>query len=254
MTDVITSTRNPRVRAAAALARRRERVKAGRFLLEGPNAVGDALADGVVLELYATQDVAAEWDRHAVEVTVVSDHVLEHLADAVTPQGVVAVAALPDTGLALLPPTGMLVACHEASDPGNAGTLVRVADAVGAAGVVLCEGSADPWGPKAVRAAAGSITHLPVVHGVTTPDLLAAVAGRGLTVALDGRGDTDVSTVPVDRPVTLLAGSEAHGLPPAVLDACDVVATIPMWGRAESLNLATAVAVAAHDLARRARR
>ncbi len=98
-----------------------------------------------------------------------------------------------------------------------------------------------------------SLTHLPVVHGVSTEELLAAGAGRGLVVALDGSGDTDIEHVPVDRPVTLLAGSEAHGLPDEVLDACAVVAHLPIWGRSESLNLGAAVAVAAYSLTRRLR-
>lgn len=193
------------------------------------------------------------WQGLAVEPTVVADHVLEKIATSRTPQGVVAVGRIEAATLDGLAPTGLVVACHSADDPGNVGTIIRVADAVAAAGVVLCEGSADPWGPKAVRAAAGSLTHLPVVHGVPTEDLLAAGSRRGVTVALDGAGDVDIDEVPVDRPVTLLAGSEAHGLPDAVLDACPVVATLPMWGRSESLNLGAAVAVAAYSLTRRLR-
>lgn len=253
MTDVITSTSNPRVRAAAALARRRDRVATGLFLVEGPNAVADALADGVVDELFCIEGEYDLWWGHGIEPTLVSGQVLERIATTRSPQGVVATARMRPYSLRELPAQGLVVACHEASDPGNAGTLVRVADAVAAAGVVLCEGSADPWGPKAVRAAAGSITHLPIVTNVDTASLIRAGMHRGRVVALDGTGDVDVDDVPVDRSVTLLAGSEAHGLPEAALDACDVVARLPMWGRTESLNLATAVAVAAYSLTRRAR-
>lgn len=249
----ITSTNNKRVRAAAALARRRDRVEQGRFLLDGPNAVADALDDGVVEELFATEDEAPVWQDLGVPVTVVADHVLEKIAAAHTPQGVVGIGRIELATLDDLAPSGLVVACHRADDPGNAGALIRVADAVAAAGVVLCEGSADPWAPKAARAAAGSLTHLPVVHGVPVEDLLAAGAERGIVVALDGSGGTDVADVPVDRPVTLLAGSEAHGLPAEVLESCDVVASLPIWGRSESLNLATATAVAAYSLTRRLR-
>jgi TrmH family RNA methyltransferase len=251
---VITSTSNPRVRAAAALARRRERVASGLFLIDGPNAVADALSDGIVEELYCTEDEWPVWQGLAVEPTLVSQHVLEKIATSRTPQGVVAVGRIEAARLDQLPPLGLVIACHSADDPGNVGTIVRCADSVGAAGVVLCEGSADPWGPKAVRAAAGSVTHLPIVHGVPTAELLEAGRARGIVVALDGAGDVDVDDVAVDRPVTLLAGSEAHGLPDAVLDSCDVVATLPMWGRSESLNLGAAVAVAAYSLTRRIRR
>lgn len=250
---MLTSTSNQRVRAAAALARRRDRVEQGRFLLDGPNAVADALADGVVEELFVTEEELPAWRDRGVEPTVVAEHVLERIATSRTPQGVVGVGRIETARLEDLAPTGLVVACHRADDPGNAGTIIRIADAVGAAGVVLCEGSADPWGPKAVRAAAGSLTHLPVVHGVATDELLAVGARRGVVVALDGSGDTDVEEVAVDRPVTLLAGSEAHGLPADVLAACEVVAHLPMWGRSESLNLAAAVAVAAYSLSRRLR-
>ncbi len=250
---MITSTSNARVRAAAALARRRDRVAQGRFLLDGPNAVADAMADGVVVELFCTEEELPVWQGLEVEPTVVADHVLEKISDTRTPQGVVGVGRIEAAELADLSPYGLVVACHSADDPGNVGTIIRVADAVAAAGVVLCAGSADPWSPKAVRAAAGSITHVPVVHGVTTDELLVAGARRGLVVALDGSGDTDVEDVPVDRPLTLLAGSEAHGLPDEVLEASAVVAKLPIWGRSESLNLGAAVAVAAYSLTRRIR-
>ena len=250
----ITSTSNDRVRAAAALARRRDRFDAGLFLLEGPNAVGDALADDAVVEIFVTEELAPVWTGASVPVTVVADHVLERIADSRSPQGVVGIGRLAATSLAQLPPAGLVVAGHEVNDPGNAGTLVRLADAVAAAAMVFTTGSVDPWNPKAVRAAAGSTTHLPLVVDVSTDELLDAGRARGIVVGLDGSGDVDVEDVPVDRPLTLLAGSESHGLPPAVLGACDVVASIPMWGRAESLNVAAATAIAAHGLARRSRR
>ena len=204
-------------------------------------------------ELFCTQDELPAWQGHTVEATVVADHVLEKIATSRSPQGVVAVGRVVAAALEQLPTEGLVVASHHADDPGNVGTIIRVADAVGAAGVVLCEGSADPWGPKAVRAAAGSLTHLPVVHGVSTDQLLAAGTQRGVVVALDVTGPVDIDDVPIDRPVTLLAGSEAHGLPAEVLAACPIVAHLPMWGRSESLNLGTAVAVAAYSLTRRLR-
>lgn len=225
----------------------------GRFLLDGPNAVADALADGVVEELYCTEEELPVWQDSGVDPVLVDEHVLERMATSRSPQGVVAVGRIQAAALDELAATGLVLACHRADDPGNVGTIIRVADAVGAAGVVLCEGSADPWGPKAVRAAAGSLTHLPVVHGVSTGEVVQAGARRGLVVALDGAGDRDIEVVPVDRPVTLLAGSEAHGLPDAVLEDCHVVAHLPMWGRSESLNLGAAVAVAAYSLTRRLR-
>lgn len=252
--EPITSTANDRVRAAAALARRRDRFAAGRFLLEGRNVVGDALADDAVEELFVTEDEAPVWLGASVPVTLVSDHVLERMATTRSPQGVVGIGRLTATTLDAVPGDGLVIAAHELDDPGNAGTLVRLADAVGAAALVLTAGSVDPWNPKAVRAAAGSTSHLPLVVDVSTEDVVAAGRARGIVVGLDGSGDVDVEQVPVDRPVTLIVGSEAHGLPAAVLGACDVVAAIPMWGRTESLNVAAATAVAAYAIGRRLRR
>lgn len=238
-----------------ALARRRERVAAGRFLLEGPNAVEGALHDGILLEVYATQDVAPDWAPRlpdGVELHVVADHVMERLADSRSPQGIVAVGALRTSSLDEVVGPGLLLACHEVSDPGNAGTVVRLADAVGATGVVLGAGSVDPFNAKVVRAAAGSLSHVPLVVDVATSDLLVACGRRGqTTVALDATGDVDVAEfVPGPAGVALVGGSEAHGLPADVLAAVDVVVRLPMWGRTESLNLGTAMAVAAYSLAR----
>jgi TrmH family RNA methyltransferase len=224
---------------------------ARRFLLEGPNAAGDALADDVVEELFVTLDEAPVWRGAPVPVTVVADHVLERIATTRSPQGVVGIGRLQLARLDELPARGLVVAAHEVNDPGNAGTLVRIADAVGAVGLVLTTGSVDPWNPKAVRAAAGSTTHLPLVVDVPAAEVVEHGRGRGRVVALDGSGAVDVDDVPVDLPVTLFAGSESHGLPTALLGACDIVARIPMWGRSESLNVAAATAVAAYSVARR---
>ncbi len=228
-------------------------MEAGRYLLEGPNAVGDALADDAVEELFVTPAEAPVWLGAAVPVTVVAEHVLERIADARSPQGVVGIGRIRSWPLTEVASDGLVVAAHEVNDPGNAGTLVRLADAVAAAAMVFTTGSVDPWNPKAVRAAAGSVTHVPLTVDVTADEVVEAGRRRGVVVGLDGVGDTDVADVAVDRPVTLLVGSESHGLPPRVLGACDVVASIPMWGRSESLNVAAAAAVAAYDLTRRLR-
>lgn len=204
-------------------------------------------------ELFVTADAAPVWRGSAVPVTVVADHVLERIADARSPQGVVAIGRVRAWPLRELAPTGLVIAAHEVNDPGNAGTLVRLADAVDASAVVFTAGSVDPWNPKAVRAAAGSTTHVPLVVDATVDEVVGEGRRRGVVVGLDGSGDTDVDEVATDRPVTLLAGSESHGLPPSVLGACDVVASVPMWGRAESLNVAAATAVAAYSLTRRLR-
>lgn len=254
MSTDITSVQNERVKAVTALQQKKHRDAEGRYLVEGPNAVGEALLDGVVEELYVTEDVADLYLAADVAVTVVADHVLEKLADSRSPQGVVAVARRHDDGLADVVGRGFLVVLHEVSDPGNAGTIVRTSDAAGAAGVVFTSGSVDPYNPKAVRASAGSLTHLPVVTGVSPHEMVEACREAGQrVVALDAGGTVDIESPGVlAPPVALLFGSEAHGLPDSLLDLVDDVVAVPRYGRAESLNLAAAVAVASYAAARAA--
>ncbi len=251
---MITSVRNTRVKAAAALHQRKQRQATGRFLVEGPHAVGDALADGIVEEVFVTSDLADQYtDAPGVRVEVVADHVLERLGGSRNPQGVVAVARAPQASLADVVGQGFLVVLDRIADPGNAGTVIRTADAAGAAGVVLTVGSVDPTNPKAVRAAAGSLTHLPIVTDVTLDEVVAACQQAGQrTVGLDRAGGVDIDAPDLlSPPVALIFGSEAHGFAGSALSSLDAVAAVPQFGRAESLNLAAAVAVAAYAAARR---
>jgi RNA methyltransferase, TrmH family len=255
----ITSTRNPRVRELAGLATARTRREQGRHLVEGPHAVGEALIAGVVEEVLVVagdDDLSAFGDLPSipdeVRVTTMAPHVLDRLADTTTPQGILAVCRTRHATLEAVVGRGVLVVLHAVADPGNAGTILRTADAAGAAGMVLTEGSVDPFGPKALRAAAGSTYHLPVVTGVGLPALLAACRARGQRVlALDGAATTEVFALERDRdPVALVVGNEAHGLPAEVVAAVDGTVAVPLYGRAESLNVAAAAAVAIYAAAR----
>ncbi len=250
--DVITSVRNRRVVAAAALARRKGRRAAGQYLVEGPNAVDEALAEGVVETVFVTEALAPRYGPAREEVLVVADHVLERLADSRTPQGVVAVARMVTTELADVVGNGVLVVLVDPSDPGNTGTVIRTADAAGAAGVVLAGDAVDPFNPKAVRASTGSICHLPVVVDVSVDDVVAACRAAGQwVVALDMEADHDIAVLADDdRPVAILLGNEAHGLASAVVGLVDDVLSVPTYGRAESLNLAAAAAVTIYMAAR----
>jgi RNA methyltransferase, TrmH family len=257
--ELITSVRNDRVRDAAALSRRKVRRARGLHLVEGPNAVGEALAAGVVDEVFVTPDAAGTVTVPAdVVCRTVEPHVLERLADATTPQGVVAVARTATAGLDEVVGRGLLVVLHEVADPGNAGTIVRTADAVGAAAVVATTGSVDLFAPKTVRAAVGSTYHLPLVAEVTLAEVAAACRAAGQPLlGLDADGDRSVFDLEDHpAPLALVLGNEAHGLPPAAGAELDGVVAIPRWGRAESLNVAAAAAVALYAAARgtRARR
>lgn len=261
------TTRTGRVRRARRLATRRFRAETGQFLAEGLQAVREALAlTGVTHEVFAT---AAATERHAalhdaaldgeVPWSVVDDDVLAEIADATTPQGVVAVCDTVVRGLDALPAAPRLVVvCHDMRDPGNAGAVLRCADAAGADAVVLSADSVDPTNPKAVRASAGSLFHLPVVVERDHDLVLAALRERGLQVlATDGEADLDLfeaerATSPVDlaAPTAWVMGNEAQGLSAQVRDAADLAVAVPILGQAESLNLATAAAVCLYASAR----
>ena len=245
------------------LHRRAARQADGQFVVEGPQAVREALAAGALTVLYSTgrlpelDDAAA---ARGVRRYRVSDAVLAAMAETETPQGVVGLAPLLPPGLERLPPRLRLVAVLDrVADPGNAGTVLRTADAAGADAVVFTAGSTDPHGGKCVRASAGSLWHLPVVHGVAVDTVLPALRARGLAVlATSGTGPADLDDL-LDRgalaePTAWLFGSEAHGLDPDVLAAADRSVRVPLHGRAESLNLAAAAAVCLYASARQQRR
>ncbi len=266
----MTNPRAERVRQVAALAGRPARERTGRFLVEGPQAVREAVrfVPSSVRALYLSDEAAA---RHP-EIAVAADDaglavrlgtgaVLEAMsADA---QGVVAVVdrltATLDDVLAGVPRLVALLA--HVRDPGNAGTIVRVADAVGADAVVLSHASVDVHNPKVVRSTAGSLFHLPVVAGSDLPQAVSRLRAAGMLVlAADGGGDLDLDDLldaagggasrDLARPTAWLFGNEAWGLPDDVLALADAAVRVPIRGHAESLNLATAAAICLYASAR----
>ncbi|HEU5418253.1 MAG TPA: RNA methyltransferase [Streptosporangiaceae bacterium] len=263
MPGEITSIRSPRVKAARQLAKRAFRDRSRTFLAEGPQAVREALElPGTLLELFVT---GAARDRHAglvgraaalsVPVHAVSGEVMAELAQTVTPQGLLAVCRFLDVSLdELLAARPRLVAVlASVRDPGNAGTVLRTADAAGAQGVIFTAASVDPYNSKCVRSSAGSLFHLPVVTGAEPGATAAALRDAGLQLlAADGSATTAAGGRVLDaagtgpwlaRPTAWLFGNEAWGLPPEVLSLADAPVAVPIYGRAESLNLAAAAAV-----------
>lgn len=266
--DPLTSG-NTRVKEARKLARRAHRCRRGLFLADGPRAVEGALGvEGCVVEVFATLRATRRYDDlRAVSPlwTLVDDRAMASLSDSATPAGVVAVCRRLDVALAeVVAARGtagrrVLAICAEVRDPGNAGTVIRTADAAGAAGAVLAGTSVDPYNPKTVRATVGSLFHLPLAIEPDPVTAVTAARGAGLTVlASDGDGETDLDDA-IDgglltRPTAWLFGNEAHGLPPGLADLADHSVRIPIHGRAESLNLSTAAAVCLYASARATRR
>ncbi|OLM18163.1 MULTISPECIES: RNA methyltransferase [unclassified Pseudonocardia] len=256
-TETPGTERTPRVAAARKLLRRPGRDRAGRFLVEGAQAVREALDACPVHELFVTT-AAAQRHPELVEsarergarVLTVTDQAAAGLSETVTPQGLVAVCDLLDVPLAtaLAGSPGFVTVCAGISDPGNVGTVVRVADAAGCDAVLLAGDTVDPHNGKAVRASTGSVFHLPLARDRDAQGVVAACRSAGLTTLVaDGRGELDLhapEAAPIlAGPVAWILGSEAHGPGPDVFAAADHRVRVPIHGRAESLNLATAAAI-----------
>jgi len=254
--------RSGRVRAARKLKRRTTRSELGLFLAEGPQAVREALAaHDCVREVFARSDAHDELRRAADEADVpwhaVDEPAMAALSDTVSSQGVVAVCrqvtGTLDELLAAEPQ--LVVVCVEVRDPGNAGTVLRCADAAGADGVVFAGESVDPFNGKVVRASAGSLFHLPPVPAADVTGTIERLREDGMTVlAAEGGGEVDLDeaadTGLLERRTAWLFGNEAHGLPAEAAALADHRVRIPIHGRAESLNLATAAAVCLYASAR----
>jgi TrmH family RNA methyltransferase len=265
----LTSIRSARVKAARRLAKRAFRHRDRRFLAEGPQAVREALkGPDVLVELFTTTeaearhaDLVATAEASGVPILRVSGEIMAELAQTVTPQGLLAVCAFIDIDLskALAPAPRLVTVLARVRDPGNAGTVLRAADAAGSDLVIFTDASVDPYNGKCVRASAGSLFHVPIVTGPRFEALIDALRGGGLTViAADGSAERSLDAAIDDGllagPTAWVFGNEAWGLPDEVLRGVDDVVRVPIYGRAESLNLAAAAAVCLYSSARAHRR
>jgi len=261
---MIDNPRSPRVRAVAKLARRDARAETGLFLLEGPQAVSEALTyrPDLLVDLFATptalerySDIAKGAAEAGLEVEFVTEVVLEAMADTVTPQGVIAVCRQFPTSIKdILGAEPKLIAIlEEVRDPGNAGTIIRAADAAGADAVILTGRSVDLYNPKVVRATTGSLFHLPVAVGVELEIVVEKAKGIGLQViAADIKGADLLAARKAGAlaaPTAWLFGNEARGLSDEHYALADWVITVPIYGHAESMNLATAASVCLYESA-----
>ncbi|MDO4919523.1 RNA methyltransferase [Kocuria sp.] len=307
---LLSNPRADRVRDVAALTGRSTRSKRGLFRAEGPQNVREAVRcaldphgdpalpalDAVYVTRQALErhpEIAADLEtldgRGGVFLRAVTPEVLGAMTDAVSPQGMLAVCRVPDTDVTALTATDLLCVLVRVQDPGNAGTVIRAADAAGAGAVVLTSGSVDPFNPKAVRSTAGSLFHLPVLTGVDLPDLAASARDRGLRLlAADGRAEVSVDELAdaallrwadlppsggaapradpgegfavaarpprLEDPTAWLFGNEAQGLSDDERALADLAVAVPLHGRAESLNVGTAATVCLYASARAQRR
>lgn len=229
--------------------------------MEGANSVGAALDTGRAETVLVRE---ADADRHrqlvqramsdGLDVLPLSARAVDKLSETTTAPGIFAVCSLLDARLDELLAAGprLLAVAVEPREPGNAGTLIRTADAMGADAVLLLGDSVDPHNGKCVRASAGSVFHLPLVRERSVDDALATLAAAGVTVlatAADGEVSLDDAGELLTRQTAWLFGNEAHGLSDDVLAAADHRVSIPISGRAESLNLAAAAAICLYQTA-----
>lgn len=255
---MIDNPRAPRVRRVAQLLRKAGRRATGLFVLEGPQAVGEALADRpeLVVEVFAVEAVLERFPAiAAARPTLVSERVLAAMADTVAPQGVVAVARQFPTSLrdVLAARPRLVAVLEEIRDPGNAGTILRVADAAGADAVIFTGDTVDLYNPKVVRSTTGSLFHVPHVVGADLAEVCAGLRAAGLQVlAADVSGEELTpggARGVLAAPTAWVFGNEAHGLDAARLALTDRAFRLPIYGRAESLNLATAASVCLYESA-----
>jgi TrmH family RNA methyltransferase len=245
---------------ARKLLRRAHRRETQRFIMEGPRAIADAVAQGALIEeLFVSEDQVDRGTLEGlarsagIEVHVVGQQVIKALSDSATPQGAVAVGRIPSVALGEL--SGDLVVILDAvADPGNAGTIVRSAAAAGASGVVFTAGSVDPYGPKSVRAAAGALFSTGIVVDISLEEAIESARGRGLRVfGTSTEGTTVYTDANLADPVAVVVGNEAWGVSKEHLELVDETLTIPMVGPAESLNVATATSIVLFEALRQRR-
>jgi TrmH family RNA methyltransferase len=251
---------------------RRARLAERCFVVEGEKLIAVALARGCAIEsLYHSprlSDSEAGLLRRGAEAGIrvfeLEAGVLERVSDTTTPQGVCAVVGFLDLALCELLSRSadralpgdrdrlpLVLVCVDVRDPGNFGAVLRSAEAAGVTGVVACEGTVDPYNPKAVRASAGALFDLPLAVGEPVLSALCALAAAGYTrLGTAARGGAPYLSVHLDGPVALVLGNEAAGLAEAVAVELDGLVTVPMAGNAESLNVAMVATILCFEAAR----
>lgn len=251
--STVASVQNSMVKHAHSLTVSKKLHESEDFLCEGFHLVREALSSGLKVRfILATaaaeskpegREIFAAASRAKVRWVRALDNIIHYLSETASPQGLVAVVKKPEMRWPA-EPANLVLAVHGVQDPGNIGTLLRTAEAAGVSGVLLADGCCDPFNPKAVRAAMGSLFRVPFRAETTWVDAMAWLRERKIkNVALMPRAEKSLLDLGGD-PVALWVGAEGEGLPRDVAEACDESIRIPMRGPVESLNVGTAAAVA----------
>lgn len=249
MSELITSTKNDFVKMAKRLKSKKGRTLTNTFLVEGTICVSEllqhmpALAKAIIVVEDTHADIRTLSEKLDIEIYVVKEHVMKAISDCKSSQGITAIAAFPASKV---PASGFILALDGVADPQNVGTMIRTADAAGCAGVALSENCADFLSPKAVRASMGSVFHLPIII-TQLPAFLSNLRKNNYRIAIahtSGRADYDLPW----QSCCLVIGNEARGVSSEVAALATNHISIPMYGKAESLNAAVAAGILIYQL------
>lgn len=246
---LIQSTQNETVKRMRSLAAKKGRQETGLHLIEGERLVREAISSGAdIAELFIEEGrMAEDMEFPAAKVYTVTRRVLESMTDTGTPQWICAAVRTPETTPPESYPGGLIVALDRVQDPGNLGTILRTADAMGAVGLLLGSGCADPFGPKVLRSTMGSVYHIPLWQGVLTTEL-PKLKRAGFSAICGHLSGTEVLPEVGDNCI-LIIGNEGSGVSDEVADMCEKY-RLPMYGRAESLNASVAAGILMYETAR----
>jgi RNA methyltransferase, TrmH family len=261
----ISSTSNPKIKELLIIRRRKNRTGDARFIIEGEHLVEMALRAGIFFheifftELFCNKEkgrkILEQVSLKEVKAYEITDHVLRRISDTETPQGIIAVVLPGKISIEDLkfPENALIVLADGIREPGNLGALIRTADAAGVHAVVILPGTCDLFNQKTIRATAGSLFNIPIVHS-DIDKLLDWLRRREISLAItEACGGTPVFAADLDKAVAFAFGNEARGIREELKAAADISLRIPIYGKAESLNVAAAAAVLLYEAARQRR-
>jgi TrmH family RNA methyltransferase len=262
---MLTSTDNPKVKYFHSLKTNKPRKTSGKFMVEGIHLVGEAIQSGLLDRVIYSEKILETTDGKGLLGKIISagipneeanDKVIRHLSDVETPQGIIA-SVKPkavDIGSLFESPDPLIVVACGIQDPGNLGTIIRTADAAGCSGIILTQGTVNPYNDKVIRASSGSIFHLNIVKIDDIIEVVSALKRRGIKVVSTLVGaEKEYYSVDYSGPVAVIIGSESKGLPAEIERLSDVSVSIPIIGQAESLNAAVSCAIVLYEALRQRR-
>jgi len=261
MKEIISSSSNSNVKYVKSLQMKKSRDEYGKFLIEGEKLFVEALDYKVPISMVLISQSYTESSKHQEYAAVLSerniplcyadDKVFKGVCETDTPQGIIAVAAKLeyDIDSIISKDKLSLILLHELRDPGNVGTIIRTADACGLNAVVISKGSADLYNGKTIRATMGSLFHIPVIQGIDTAEIIVKLKQNGVvTIGADPHSSISCIELPYHSKSAIIIGNESHGISSGIKDMLDINATIPMPGRAESLNAGIAASILMYEL------